>query len=162
DLSSIRLFCSGADAMPPGLVDRFRKLGCAATFPSGAPLLSAAFAEVYGMVELSGPAIVKLTPATPVEGTHSQRAGTRVRAALRLQHPLLAEAVVFGAPHPTKGATPAAAVVLKPGAQVTPAELLAWCRENIAPYKSPRSVAIARSSDFPRNANGKIVKDALR
>ena len=68
--------------MPPHLVERFVKLGSAAKLPSGAPLLTAAFAEVYGMVELSGPAIVKLTPARPVEGLRSARLWKRVKGLL--------------------------------------------------------------------------------
>ena len=45
DLTSVRLFASGADAMPPALVEQFRKLGCAQTSPRGWPLLTAAFAD---------------------------------------------------------------------------------------------------------------------
>jgi len=81
DLSSIKLFASGADAMPPALAERFARLGCSGRLPSGAPLLTAAFAEIYGMVELSGPAIVKVTPARPVEGLRTARLLKRIRGA---------------------------------------------------------------------------------
>jgi len=286
DLSSVKLWASGADAMPPPLVDLFRAQGCALSTPMGQRLLSAAFAEIYGMVELSGPAILKLHPATPRNASRVtgplknalSRAGgllarlpgaTRVRDAVmrsaapdkdtgrsfgipippyRVQivdehgkkvkagtvgelvirgpgvtkgydadpeatkkstkdgwlftgdlarknrlgliafvtrkkdvikhggfsvfpaeveaqiaaHPAVAEAVVFGAPHKTKGAVPVAVVVLAKKAKATEKELLAWCRDNIAPYKSPRALAIVSVGDIPRNANRKVLKDALR
>ncbi|HVO31501.1 MAG TPA: hypothetical protein VMV18_12220, partial [bacterium] len=74
----------------------------------------------------------------------------------------IAHAVVFGLPHPTKGAVPAAAVVLARGAHATEAQLLAWCREHIAPYKAPRAIALVAEKDIPRNANKKVLKDELR
>ena len=70
--------------------------------------------------------------------------------------------MVFGAPHKTKGAVPVAVVVLSKKAKATEKELLAWCRENIAPYKSPRALAIVQAADLPRNANRKVLKDALK
>jgi hypothetical protein len=39
--------------------------------------------------------------------------------------------------HPTQGEEVGAAVVLKPGAEATPAELQAFCKERIAAYKIP-------------------------
>ncbi len=270
DLSTVKLFASGADAMPPPLVERFRRLGCAQTAWRGAPLLTAAFAEVYGMVELSGPAVVKFTPPQPVEGTRTGRAqaalkrlgqrltrsepdapspavgipippyrarvvdaeGKPVKAgdvgelvlkgpgvtkgydadaeatarstrdgwlftgdlarrnrlgliafvtrkkdvikhggfsvfpaeveAQLSEHPAVAEAVVFGAPHATKGAVPVAAIVLRAGAHATERELLDWSRHNIAPFKAPRALTLISASDVPRNANKKVLKDALR
>jgi acyl-CoA synthetase (AMP-forming)/AMP-acid ligase II len=64
----MRLWVSGADAMPPVLVERFCARGCAFTSPLGSPLTTAAFAEIYGMVELSGPAILRFTPPRLREG----------------------------------------------------------------------------------------------
>ncbi|MCC7074423.1 MAG: AMP-binding protein [Deltaproteobacteria bacterium] len=289
DLSSVKLWASGADAMPPALVERFRPLGCALRSPRGRRLLTAAFAEIYGMVELSGPAIVKLTPPGPyddgalsapvtraiervrraISARAPELAGARARAraallgraagatsgalgilippyrarivddagrpvragvvgelelkgpgvttgydgdaaatararpgawlrtgdlawrnragliafATRMKdvikhggysvfpaeveaqlgaHPQVAEAVVFGVPHKSKGAVPAAAVVLKKGAHIDEAALIAWAREHIAPFKAPRLLAIVTSADVPRNANRKVLKDELR
>lgn len=283
-LVSVKLWVSGADAMPPPLVDVFRTQGCALATPLGQRLLTAAFAEIYGMVELSGPAILKLHPAMPLGSSRLtaqlrsalntaggllarlpgaarvrdavmpsakndggrafgipippyrvrivDERGKRVKAGVvgelvirgpgvtkgydndpdatrkstrdgwlstgdlarknRLgliafvtrkkdvvkhggfsvfpaeveaqlsAHPAIAEAVVFGAPHPSKGAVPVAVVVLARTAKATEAELLAWCRENIAPYKSPRALVIVPAADLPRNANRKVLKDALR
>ena len=80
-------------------------------------------------------------------------------------HPAIAEAVVFGVPHPAKGAEPAAVVVLKQvkkGKRETAESLLAWCRENIAPFKAPRHVFLVSADEIPRNANRKVLKDELR
>jgi acyl-CoA synthetase (AMP-forming)/AMP-acid ligase II len=51
-------------------------------------------------------------------------------------------------------------VVLRPGAALSEAELIAWSRENMANYKAPRTVAFL--DDLPRNASGKVAKLELR
>jgi acyl-CoA synthetase (AMP-forming)/AMP-acid ligase II len=84
DLSSVKLFASGADAMPPPLIERFRKLGCAVKSPRGKLLFTSAFAEIYGMVELSGPAILKVTPPEPFEDAPIRSRVRRSRIAPRL------------------------------------------------------------------------------
>jgi acyl-CoA synthetase (AMP-forming)/AMP-acid ligase II len=67
DLSSVRAWISGADAMPPELVPRFKKAG-GALGSSVKGLLGdsrvgeAFFIELYGSVELSGPALVRISP----------------------------------------------------------------------------------------------------
>jgi acyl-CoA synthetase (AMP-forming)/AMP-acid ligase II len=63
DLSSVRLWMSGADAMPPELVRSFQSYGATVKIPFlGTSVGEAAFIEGYGMVELSGGAAVKVTP----------------------------------------------------------------------------------------------------
>lgn len=63
DLSSVRLWMSGADAMPPELVRSFQSYGATARIPFlGTSIGEAAFIEGYGMVELSGGAAIKVTP----------------------------------------------------------------------------------------------------
>jgi acyl-CoA synthetase (AMP-forming)/AMP-acid ligase II len=63
DLTSIRVWMSGADAMPSDLARQFQRMGATVTLPIvGASVGEALFVEGYGMVELSGAAIVKLTP----------------------------------------------------------------------------------------------------
>ena len=63
DLTSVRLWMSGADAMPAELARQFQRMGASATLPIlGAPVGEALFVEGYGMVELSGAAIVKVSP----------------------------------------------------------------------------------------------------
>jgi acyl-CoA synthetase (AMP-forming)/AMP-acid ligase II len=69
-----------------------------------------------------------------------------------LAHPLVAEAVCFGAPHPTWGEEVAAAVQLKE--PVSEADLLAFCKERLADFKRPKKIHITDA--IPRTATGKI------
>jgi acyl-CoA synthetase (AMP-forming)/AMP-acid ligase II len=69
-----------------------------------------------------------------------------------LGHPAVAEAVAFGAPHPTWGEEVAAVVVLKSAA--SEADLIAFCRERMADFKRPKQIHIA--TQIPRTATGKI------
>ena len=71
-----------------------------------------------------------------------------------LAHPAVAEAVCFGAPHPTWGEEVAAVVVLREGAAATEAEILAHCRERLADFKRPKQIFI--TDTIPRTATGKI------
>jgi acyl-CoA synthetase (AMP-forming)/AMP-acid ligase II len=64
DLSSIELWVSAADAMPPDRARRFQQYGALGR-PGGRRIGTAAFADVYGMVELGGPAAVRLYPPGP-------------------------------------------------------------------------------------------------
>lgn len=79
-----------------------------------------------------------------------------------LAHPAVASAVAFGLPHKEKGEIPAAAVELLAGAAADEAELLDWCRKTLAAYKAPRRIWIVEPGSLPRNANGKIIRAALR
>ena len=72
------------------------------------------------------------------------------------EHPAVAEAAVVGIPHPTHGEEVAAAVVLKPGAEATPAELRAFCSERVAAYKYPRHVWLEAA--LPKTATGKLLR----
>ena len=74
-----------------------------------------------------------------------------------LQHPAVAEAVAFGAPHPSLGEEVTAAVVLK--GQATEKELIAFARERLADYKVPRRLHIVDA--IPRTATGKIQRRAV-
>ena len=69
-----------------------------------------------------------------------------------LTHPAVAEAVTFGVPHATWGEEVAAAVVLRGAA--TEEELISYCRERLADFKSPKRIHI--SEKIPRTATGKI------
>lgn len=60
DLTSVRMWASAADAMPLDLMQRFKQMG--ATSLLGIRLGPAIFAEGYGMVELSGVAILRISP----------------------------------------------------------------------------------------------------
>ena len=63
DLSSIQVWISAADVMPPPRARRFQRYGAAGSLLGGA-VGTALFADVYGMVELSGAAAVRVYPAS--------------------------------------------------------------------------------------------------
>ncbi len=62
DLSSVRVWISGADAMPAELARKFQAMGAAATLPGlGRTVGEAAFVEGYGMVETGGGVALKMS-----------------------------------------------------------------------------------------------------
>ena len=77
-------------------------------------------------------------------------------------HEHVREVAVIGAPDPKWGERVHAVVVAHAGAAVTEAELVAWCRDRIAGYKRPRSVAFIRDDDMPRTATGKVLHRVLK
>ncbi len=76
------------------------------------------------------------------------------------QHPKVDDVAIVGIPHPTKVEVVAAVCTLKRGENMTPDELLAWCRENIAEYKAPRYVEIR--DEMPYGMTLKVLKRVLR
>jgi len=76
-----------------------------------------------------------------------------------LTHPELSLAAVVGVPHDSHGEEVKAFVVRVDGATVTEAELIAWCKQNMAAYKYLRIVEFRDS--FPMTATGKILKRQL-
>jgi acyl-CoA synthetase (AMP-forming)/AMP-acid ligase II len=76
------------------------------------------------------------------------------------QHPAVAEACVIGVPDEKWGETIKALVVLRPGATVTDADLIAHCRSKMAHYKCPTSVELRDA--LTRTATGKLQKFKLR
>jgi fatty-acyl-CoA synthase len=75
------------------------------------------------------------------------------------RHPKLMEATVVARPDEKWGETPCAFVVPKPDAEVTPEEVVRWCREHLAGYKVPRTVVFG---ELPKTSTGKIQKYVLR
>ena len=77
------------------------------------------------------------------------------------EHPAVLECAVLGVPHPRWGEAVHAIVVVRPGAALDEAGLLAHCRARIAGYKCPKSVEILHEA-LPRSPTGKIRKAELR
>ena len=75
-------------------------------------------------------------------------------------HPAVAEVAVVGVPSAQWGESPYAVVVLRPGAEVSEADLIAWTRDRLAHFKCPAGVSFV--SSLARTASGKLQKQAIR
>jgi len=75
-------------------------------------------------------------------------------------HPKVAEAAVAGVPDAYRGETVKAWVVCKPGQLLDEAELLAWCRMRLAPFKIPTLIEFR--TELPKSGVGKILKWELK
>ncbi len=83
DLSAVQAWISGADRMPEDRALRFQRRGAAVVL-GGRPLGDAAFVDLYGMVELSGPAALRVflpgTGRLAARSPHRLLPGFSVRA----------------------------------------------------------------------------------
>jgi fatty-acyl-CoA synthase len=75
------------------------------------------------------------------------------------RHPAVAAAAVVAKPDEHWGETPCAFVELRDGASVTEDELMAFCRDNMARFKAPKTVVFG---ELPKTSTGKIQKFVLR
>ena len=75
------------------------------------------------------------------------------------EHPKVMEAAAVGVPVEGKGERPKAYIVLKPGETATEEEIIAFCKENMAPYKVPKFVEFR--DDLPKTTVGKILRRVL-
>jgi len=82
-----------------------------------------------------------------------------IEAALE-KHPDIFDVAVFGIPSEQWGEQVHAAVVLAPGASLPEADVVAYARQHLAGYKSPRSVSFL--GELPRTGSGKLLKRELR
>ncbi|MFC7531121.1 long-chain fatty acid--CoA ligase [Actinoplanes sp. GCM10030250] len=76
-----------------------------------------------------------------------------------MTHEAVSLAAVIGVAHPSHGEEIKAFVILKPGAEATEDDLVAWGKEQMAGYKYPRMVSIVES--LPMTATGKLLKREL-
>jgi long-chain acyl-CoA synthetase len=76
-----------------------------------------------------------------------------------LTHPEVSLAAVAGVPHPSHGEEVKAFVVRAAGSALTEADLVAWCKRNMAAYEYPRIVEFR--DQLPMTATGKILKREL-
>ena len=75
------------------------------------------------------------------------------------KHAAVQAAAVVARPDEKWGETPCAFVELKPGATASEADIVAWCRSQLAGYKVPRMVVF---TEIPKTSTGKIQKFKLR
>jgi len=75
------------------------------------------------------------------------------------RHPAVLAAAVVAKPDPKWGETPCAFLEIKPGAQVSEADIVAHCKQHLAGYKVPRAVVFG---ELPKTSTGKIQKFELR
>lgn len=75
------------------------------------------------------------------------------------RHPAIMEAAVVAQPDDHWGEVPCAIVTLKPEGEVSAAEIISFCRDNMAHFKCPKRVVFA---DLPKTSTGKIQKYTLR
>jgi long-chain acyl-CoA synthetase len=79
---------------------------------------------------------------------------------LLIRHPAVAQAAVLGVPDPAKGEVVKAFIVTKPGMTLDADALIAWCHDNMAPYKAPRAVRFVES--LPATGAGKVLRRLLK
>jgi acyl-coenzyme A synthetase/AMP-(fatty) acid ligase len=80
-----------------------------------------------------------------------------------VEHPAVVEAAVVGSPHAIKGHEIKAFVILHPdtaASEALAAELFAYCRTQLAPYKMPRILEFV--PELPKTISGKIRRVELR
>jgi malonyl-CoA/methylmalonyl-CoA synthetase len=74
--------------------------------------------------------------------------------------PGVVESAVIGVPHPDFGEAVTAVVVAKPGGGITPDQVIAALKPQLAGFKMPKKVHVV--TELPRNAMGKVQKNVLR
>ncbi|WP_155592923.1 o-succinylbenzoate--CoA ligase [Lysinibacillus cavernae] len=75
-------------------------------------------------------------------------------------HPAVTDVAVIGVPDEKWGEIPKAYIVVKPEVSITEAEIMAFCKENLASYKAVKEVEFVEQ--LPRNAVGKLLKHQLK
>ena len=76
------------------------------------------------------------------------------------EHPKVKEACAVGLPDRYRGETVKAFIVLREGESLTESEVVAYCRENMAAYKVPKTIEFM--DELPKSAIGKVLRRKLR
>lgn len=77
-----------------------------------------------------------------------------------MTHPAVSLVAIVGVPHESLGEEVKAYIIPQAGATATEQEIVAWCREQMAGHKYPRTVEFRDT--LPMTATGKILKRELR
>lgn len=77
-----------------------------------------------------------------------------------LTSPDIVDAAVLGIPHPYTGESVKALVALRPGAELSAEEVIAYCARSLARFKCPTAVEFV--TELPHSATGKVSKGRLR
>ena len=82
--------------------------------------------------------------------------------AVLARHPVVADVAVLGRPDPTWGEAVHAVIIPAASAvsAVSAEEIMAWCRDQLAHFKCPKSVEFVDA--LPRTTTGKVLKRELR
>ncbi|WP_166261769.1 long-chain fatty acid--CoA ligase [Marinobacter salicampi] len=81
--------------------------------------------------------------------------------ALMYHHPAIHEVCVISSPHPKRGETVKACIVLVPGADATTeADIASWCKEQMAAYKVPEIIEFV--DELQKSPTGKLMWRALQ
>ena len=75
------------------------------------------------------------------------------------KHPAVLAAGVVAKPHEKWGEVPMAFIELKPDCDATAEELMAFCKEHLAGFKTPKAIEFC---ELPKTSTGKIQKFVLR
>lgn len=75
-------------------------------------------------------------------------------------HPAVSEAAAVARPDEFWGETPCAFVSLKEGAAATADDIIAWCRNRMPHYMTPKTVVFL--PQLPKTSTGKVQKYVLR
>jgi len=75
------------------------------------------------------------------------------------KHPAVSAAAVVARPDDKWGETPCAFVETGAGSEVSEADLIAWCREELAHFKCPKTIIF---TELPKTSTGKVQKFKLR
>ncbi|WP_152208221.1 long-chain fatty acid--CoA ligase [Marinobacter changyiensis] len=80
---------------------------------------------------------------------------------LMYRHPAIHECCIISSPHPKRGETVKACIVLRDDAQdITTADIVAWCKEEMAAYKVPEIIQFV--TELPKSPTGKLMWKALQ
>jgi len=77
-----------------------------------------------------------------------------------MEHPEITDAAVIGIPDEKFGEAVKAFIVTKDGKELPQEDVIEFCKNKIASYKTPKTVDLIEI--IPRNPSGKILKKVLR